>query len=260
MYDHEAKSNSHTSDNEFDSTWHTAEETPLSDPFFCPDYAPSAPAPAAESTTWTLPEYDPSHNTRATDGHAQGFWGEGMRWGEHSGASSVYTEEWESLPSPTPVINTSSRPSNTAAHNEHNYFAGSSTEWCPPTNDSVVVEDIKCDLPNDGEGSLCEGSPYSYPYRSNMGPTADTSAGVQCGECSNLLNQLGETLDALENAQRVAADSRQQLDIMRGNMDLLVTVEDCELVEVELVNSLKLIKNRKVSERSLYFHKELNFE
>jgi hypothetical protein len=229
MYDHDAKSSSYDADSQYDMKWGDPLDTTVyADPF-------AVPAPPVSSTFATT-SASASSQYGQSQGHVPGS-ARGQVHGDMSEAGSAcseaYTEEWEALPSPSP---------RTAAASSGGGGGGWGTEGGFYPADSSQA---------DQGGSLCEGSPYSYPYRTNSdrGPTGSAtlgSSGGQCGECSNLLNQLGETLDILEKTQREASECRQQLDIMRGNLDLLASVEDCEHIERELVNSLRMIKDHKV--------------
>lgn len=105
-----------------------------------------------------------------------------------------------------------------------------------------------------GQGTLCDGSPYVYPYKQNPQEISHThteavaaaAAPGPCEECTALLHQLATTLDSHERLLKEHGECRQQLDILKGNMELLESVEDCEEFEAQVMNSLVMVKERKV--------------
>jgi hypothetical protein len=94
--------------------------------------------------------------------------------------------------------------------------------------------------PHNNSDTLCDTTSLPSYMAQKTPPT------TACEECSHLINQITTVLQENESLQRELLTNKQHLEIYRGDMALLLSLEDCDFFENEIYHLLYKIKEKKV--------------
>jgi hypothetical protein len=72
-----------------------------------------------------------------------------------------------------------------------------------------------------------------------------------CGECNELLKQLGESLDNLDKVQAENIVLKENLNNVLNRTKMLFTAQDCDIYEQELLLAFQKVKERKVMQMQM---------